>query len=258
MSQLLTIRGLRKEFGSLTVLNGLDLDVSRGEVIGFIGSSGSGKSTFLRCINLLEMPTDGDIRLDGELIGFEDTAKGRRPLPGRRISQQRGQMAMVFQNFNLWPHKTALENVTEGLIVVKKVAPSLAAKKGNALLARVGLSDKAQSYPSRLSGGQQQRVAIARALALEPKILLFDEPTSALDPELVNDVLKVIRELADEGMTMIIVTHEMRFARDVCDRILFLEKGSIADSGPPAHIFGESASARTKAFIGNYIGSGQS
>lgn len=250
---LLTVKDLRKDFGNVTVLEGINLEVHRGEVIGFIGSSGSGKSTFLRCINLLETPTSGDIRLEGELIGFEDTPKGRRPSRARKISQQRRQMAMVFQQFNLWPHKTALENVTEGPIVVKREPSEKARQRASALLEKVGLADKADVYPSRLSGGQQQRVAIARALALEPKILLFDEPTSALDPELVNDVLGVIRGLAKDGMTMIIVTHEMRFACDVCNRILFLEKGHIADSGPPSHIFGESASARTKAFVGDYL-----
>ncbi|MBJ3776554.1 amino acid ABC transporter ATP-binding protein, partial [Acuticoccus mangrovi] len=192
MAPLLSVKGLRKVFGNLTVLDGVDLSVERGEVIGFIGSSGSGKSTFLRCLNHLEVPTDGEIRLDGELVGYAEAGGTVRPLPERKLSEQRRQMAMVFQHFNLWPHKTALENITEGPIVVKREAGAVARERGRALLARVGLGDKADAYPSRLSGGQQQRVAIARALALEPKILLFDEPTSALDPELVNEVLKVI------------------------------------------------------------------
>ncbi len=251
---LLTIRGLCKRFGALTVLDDVALDVSRGGVVGLIGASGSGKSTLLRCINMLEQPSGGEIRLDGELIGFHP-GSGRR-LSDRALSRQRRRMAMVFQQFNLWPHKTALENVIEGPVVVKGTKPAEARAAGLALLQRVGLAAKADAYPSRLSGGQQQRVAIARALAMEPELMLFDEPTSALDPELVGEVLSVMETLAADGKTMIVVTHEMGFARDVCSHVAFLDGGRIVDAGPPGHIFGTTPHARTRAFLDRYHRSG--
>lgn len=250
---LLAIRDLHKSFGDVQVLKGVSLDVFRRQVVGFIGASGSGKSTLLRCINLLETPSSGDIFLDGQLIGFRQAGERRIPLSQRELSLQRRQMSMVFQQFNLWPHKTALENVIEGLIVAQAMPHAQARERGVRLLEKVGLGEKLDAYPSRLSGGQQQRVGIARALALEPKILLLDEPTSALDPELVADVLGVIRSLADEGLTMIIVTHEMAFAHQVCDHIVFLDKGVVCDSGGPGHIFGPTAEPRTRAFVDRYL-----
>jgi polar amino acid transport system ATP-binding protein len=251
---LLAIRDVHKSYGALEVLKGIDLTVEAGEIVGFIGASGSGKSTLLRCINHMETPTRGEVLLEGETVGVKKVGGKHVPRSSAELSQQRRKMAMVFQHFNLWPHKTALENVMEGPVVVQKIEREKAKAKALAALARVGLADKADSYPSRLSGGQQQRVGIARALALEPQIILFDEPTSALDPELVNEVLAVIQGLANDGMTLIIVTHEMRFARDVCDRVVFLDKGRIADIGPPSHIFGATANARTQEFVRNYYG----
>ncbi|KRE01393.1 hypothetical protein ASE61_18105 [Bosea sp. Root670] len=251
---LLAIRDVHKSYGALEVLKGIDLTVEAGEIVGFIGASGSGKSTLLRCINHMEAPTRGEVLLEGETVGVKKVGDRHVPRSSAELSQQRRKMAMVFQHFNLWPHKTALENVMEGPVVVQKIEREKAKAKALAALARVGLADKADSYPSRLSGGQQQRVGIARALALEPQIILFDEPTSALDPELVNEVLAVIQGLADDGMTLIIVTHEMRFARDVCDPVVFLDKGRIADIGPPSHIFGATANARTQEFVRNYYG----
>ncbi|SDG22572.1 amino acid ABC transporter ATP-binding protein [Bosea robiniae] len=251
---LLAIRDVHKSYGALEVLKGIDLTVEAGEIVGFIGASGSGKSTLLRCINHMEAPTRGEVLLEGETVGVKKVGDRHVPRSSAELSQQRRKMAMVFQHFNLWPHKTALENVMEGPVVVQKIEREKARAKALAALARVGLADKADSYPSRLSGGQQQRVGIARALALEPQIILFDEPTSALDPELVNEVLAVIQGLANDGMTLIIVTHEMRFARDVCDRVVFLDKGRIADIGPPSHIFGATANARTQEFVRNYYG----
>lgn len=250
---LLVIQDLHKSFGDLQVLKGVSLDVYRSQVVGFIGASGSGKSTLLRCINMLETPSSGEMYLDGHLIGFKTEGGRRLPMSQREIALQRRQMSMVFQQFNLWPHKTALENVIEGLIVAQSVPYEQARERGVRLLEKVGLGEKLDSYPSRLSGGQQQRVGIARALALEPKILLLDEPTSALDPELVADVLGVIRSLAQEGLTMIIVTHEMAFAHQVCDHIVFLDKGVVCDQGAPAHIFGPTAEPRTRAFVDRYL-----
>lgn len=251
---LLTIHDLHKTYGSLEVLKGINLTVEAGEIIGFIGASGSGKSTLLRCINHMEVPTRGEVTLEGETVGVKRVGDRLVARSSAELSQQRRKMAMVFQHFNLWPHKTALENVMEGPVIVQKIDPETARTKAMAALARVGLAEKADAYPSRLSGGQQQRVGIARALALEPRIILFDEPTSALDPELVNEVLAVIQGLANDGMTLIIVTHEMRFARTVCNRVVFLEHGEIADVGPPSHIFGPTANPRTREFVGNYHG----
>ena len=251
---VLSIGNLHKRFGDLEVLKGVSFDVHRKEVVGIIGASGSGKSTLLRCLNLLETPTGGVIDLEGERFGFRERPDGGiRLLPSRKIAQQRAKMGMVFQSFNLWPHRSVLENVIEGLIVVKKMARPEAEAIGVRLLENVGLHDKIESYPAQLSGGQQQRVGIARAMAMDPVILLLDEPTSALDPELVGEVLNVIGELAEEGMTMIIVTHEMRFAHEACDRVIFLHEGLIADDGPPSHIFGPSANARTQAFVARYV-----
>lgn len=242
---VLEITALRKSFGSTEVLKGIDLSVSRGDVIGLIGASGSGKSTFLRCINCLEDRSSGTILLNGETVS-DRTRKDRL-----RLRTQRRRMTMVFQNFNLWPHRSALDNVIEGLTVVQGMPRREAQDKGRAMLERVGLADKAGNYPPHLSGGQQQRVAIARALALEPTLILFDEPTSALDPELVGEVLRVLRKLAEEGMTMIVVTHEMGFARDVCSKVLYLENGLVADRGSPEHVFAP-GNARTSRFLGRY------
>lgn len=251
----LQISGLHKAFGNLEVLKGIDLPVPAGAVVGIIGGSGSGKSTLLRCVNYLEVPTQGDIYLDGELVGVEMLPGGsRRRLSERALGRQRQQMSMVFQGFNLWPHRSALENVMEALIVVKRMPVAEARDLSLSLLEKVGLADKRDIYPVRLSGGQQQRVGIARALALRPKVMLFDEPTSALDPELVGEVLTVIKDLAAEGMTMMIVTHEMSFAHEVCSDIVFIESGLIADRGPASYIFGPDAKERTKSFLRRYTG----
>ncbi len=250
---VLRIDGLSKRFGDMTVLDDISFSVERNDVLGIIGPSGAGKSTLLRCINLLEMPTAGAVYLNGERVGFREAPTGNLVRSsGQELARQRQQMTMVFQGFSLWPHKTALENVIEGLVTVKKTPRPQAIERGMALLQRVGLSEKAQQYPSRLSGGQQQRVGIARALAMDPKIVLFDEPTSALDPELVADVLRVMADLAAEGTTMIVVTHEMGFAREACNRVMLMEGGTIIDQGPPGHIFGSSENGRTRAFLSRY------
>jgi polar amino acid transport system ATP-binding protein len=239
---MLALRGVRKQFGELEVLKGIDLEVSRGEVVCVIGPSGSGKSTLLRCINLLEPPNAGEILLEGrELSGVQ--ASGDVDYVRRRVG-------IVFQQFNLFPHKSALENVAIAPQKVLDQPAREANEKAERLLARVGLADKLHQYPERLSGGQQQRVAIARALAMDPHVMLFDEVTSALDPELVKEVLDVMRELADEGMTMIVVTHEMGFARDVCDRVVFMDDGLIVEEGPPAEVLDSPREARTKRFLG--------
>ena len=251
---VLSVRNLRKTFGDLEVLKRASFDIYQKEVVGIIGASGSGKSTLLRCLNLLETPTDGTIDLQGERFGFRQRSEGEMTLlSASEIARQRAKTGMVFQSFNLWPHRSVLENVIEGLIIVKQIPRPEAQEIGVRLLEKVGLKDKIDSYPARLSGGQQQRVGIARALAMDPAILLLDEPTSALDPELVGEVLNVIGELAEEGMTMIIVTHEMRFAHEACDRVIFLHEGLIADDGPPSYIFGPCASERTQAFVARYV-----
>ena len=244
---VLQIDRLHKSFGPLEVLKGISLSVRSNEVIGIIGPSGSGKSTLLRCINHLEKPTSGEIYLEGALVG--GSSGGSSAI----LAAQRADMAMVFQSFNLWPHKSALENVTETLVTVRRKPREDADKIGRRMLAKVGLEHKADQYPSRLSGGQQQRVGIARALAMEPKVILFDEPTSALDPELVGEVLGVMTELAREGVTMVVVTHEMGFAREACSTVNFIDGGVIVDSGPPEHIFGASANERTNAFLSRYM-----
>lgn len=237
---MIEIENLHKYFGENEVLKGISNTIEEKEVVCIIGASGSGKSTFLRCINLLEDVTEGKITIDGDEITAPDT----------NISNIRSQVGMVFQHFNLFPHKTVLENITLGPIKVKKVKPNEAKKRALELLDKVGLSDKPEAYPGSLSGGQKQRVAICRALAMEPKVMLFDEPTSALDPELVGEVLSVMKNLAESGMTMIVVTHEMSFARDVGDRVIFIDKGHIVEDGEPNEMFQNPKSQRLKEFLG--------
>ena len=240
---VLELRGVTKSFGERQVLRGIDLEVHEHEAVALIGASGSGKSTLLRCVDLLEEIDDGDVLLDGRVV----TDPSVNPVAVRR------QLGFVFQAFNLFPHMTALQNVSFGPIRVRKVAPAQANERGRELLARVGLADKADSYPAQLSGGQQQRVAIARALAMEPKVMLFDEVTSALDPELVGEVLTVMEELAASGnVTMVVVTHEMLFAREAADRVVFMDDGLVVESGPPEQIFGAPRSERLRAFLRRY------
>lgn len=242
------VRGLAKSFGANQVLRNVNLEVAKGEVVVIMGPSGSGKTTFIRSLNLLEMPDRGSIEICGiELVEPATLAGGELR---RKTQQIRHATAMVFQSFNLFPHMTALQNVIEGLISVKGVAKAVARERGLALLGKVGLVEKADAYPGKLSGGQKQRVAIARALAMDPEVILFDEPTSALDPELRDDVLGVMQELAREGMTMLVVTHETRFARDVADRIIFMEGGHVIEDVPPEQFFGAQASERSKQFLG--------
>jgi polar amino acid transport system ATP-binding protein len=251
---MIRIEGLRKSFGALEVLKGIDLAVARGEVVCVIGPSGSGKSTLLRCINFLEEPTAGLVHLDGQPIGYRSDAAGRRVRdPARRINELRARIGIVFQSYNLWPHRTALGNVIEALLVVRRLPRVEAERIGLAMLDRVGLRDKADEYPSRLSGGQQQRVAIARALAMEPEVMLFDEVTSALDPELVGEVLRVMRGLAADGMTMVVVTHEMGFAREVADRVVFMDEGVIVEEGPPEAVLVQPRNDRTRRFLARVL-----
>ena len=240
---MIEIKDLKKSFGDLDVLKGITETINDGEIVSIIGPSGSGKSTFLRCINLLEEPTAGHIYIDGEEITD----------PKHDINKMRENLGMVFQRFNLFPHKTVLENITLAPINVKGEAKESAEKTARELLQRVGLLDKADVYPNSLSGGQQQRVAIARALAMHPDIMLFDEPTSALDPEMVGEVLAVIRQLTETGMTMVIVTHEMGFAREVSDRVFFMDQGYIMEQGTPEEIFGNPKEARTKDFLAKVL-----
>ncbi len=245
---------LHKRFDTLEVLKGVSFDVHRGSVVSMIGASGSGKSTLLRCINHLETPSAGEVYIDGVPLGFQvDAAGRRRPRPLAEINLLRRDLGMVFQQFNLWPHMTALGNVIEAPIRVRGMSRKDAITLGAACLAQVHLEDKTNEYPARLSGGQQQRVAIARALAMQPKVLLFDEPTSSLDPELTDEVLTVMRELADSGSTMIVVTHEMRFAREVSDRVMFLHNGAIEEQGPPEQVFGAPVSERCRQFLSKFI-----
>jgi polar amino acid transport system ATP-binding protein len=246
---LLQIQALRKRFHDVEVLKGVDLDVSEREVVSIIGSSGSGKTTLLRCVNLLEEFDDGQILLDGESIGYCIEGNRRRRLSDRELSRQRSMTGMVFQSFNLFPHLTAAGNVMLGLRKVRRLPKDEARSIAEKWLGRVGLSQRANHYPSQLSGGQQQRVAIARALAMNPKLVLLDEITSALDPELVQEVLLTVKSLAEEGATLLIVTHEMRFARDVSHRVVFMEQGQIAEQGPPAEIFGNPKSPRLAEFL---------
>jgi polar amino acid transport system ATP-binding protein len=250
---MIEVAKVSKSFGAHQVLRDVDLSVGHSEVVCLIGPSGSGKSTLLRCVNFLEPYDSGDLRIDGRLIGYEDAAdRTRRLMAPRALREMRREIGMVFQHFNLWPHMTALSNVAEPLRRVRKLRTSEAADRAMAMLTRVGLAAKADAYPSRLSGGQQQRVAIARALAMEPRLMLFDEPTSALDPELVGEVLEVMKSLAAEGMTMLIVTHEMGFAAHVASRIAFIDEGRIIDDGPPRHVFHESPEPRVRQFLQTY------
>ena len=242
------IRGLRKSFGPKRVLDGIDLDVHEGEVTVVLGPSGSGKSTLLRCVNHLEQPDAGFVEVGGELIGYRYERGRLHELRRAQITRQRARIGMVFQQFNLFGHMTALENIIEGPLAAG-TARKQAVTRASELLARVGLAGREGSYPRQLSGGQQQRVAIARALALQPRLLLFDEPTSALDPELVGDVLAVIRDLAASGMTMIVVTHEIGFAREVADTVVFLDSGRIVESGPPASVLASPRPPRARAFL---------
>ena len=240
---MIDVKNLHKKFKNLEVLSGIDEHVSPGEVVVVIGPSGSGKSTFLRCLNLLEEVTEGEIRVDGELITD----------PKTDVNKVRQKMGMVFQHFNLFPHLTIMDNITLAPTLLKKMTKEEAVKKGQELLARVGLEEKAQSYPAQLSGGQKQRVAIARALAMNPEIMLFDEPTSALDPEMVGEVLEVMKDLAKSGMTMVIVTHEMGFAREVASRVLFMDQGVIMEQGTPEEIFSHPQNERTKLFLSKVL-----
>ena len=240
---MIEVKGLYKNFGSLQVLRGIDVDIYKGDVVCVIGASGSGKSTFLRCLNLLEQPTGGQIFFEGTDITN----------PKNDINKLRQKMGMVFQQFNLFPHMTVKENIKLAPVKLKLMTEAEAEEKALALLSRVGLPEKADAYPGQLSGGQQQRIAIARALAMNPDVMLFDEPTSALDPEMVGEVLEIMRELADEGMTMVVVTHEMGFAREVATRVLFMDEGVIAEQGTPDELFGNPKSPRLRAFLGKVL-----
>ena len=244
---------VHKSYGPVEVLKGIDLQVRAGEVFCLVGPSGSGKSTFLRCINHLEQINAGRLYVDGRLVGYRESNGRLHELRDREVALQRRDIGMVFQRFNLFPHLTAVENVMEAPVRVKSLPKPEAKEQAQALLARVGLADKAGNYPSQLSGGQQQRVAIARALAMEPKLMLFDEPTSALDPELVGDVLDVMRNLAEEGMTMIVVTHEMGFAREVGDALVFMDGGAVVESGHPRDVLSDPQHERTRAFLSKVL-----
>ncbi|MCE6076653.1 ABC transporter ATP-binding protein [Agrobacterium vitis] len=247
----LEVEDIHKSFGAHAVLKGLSLRAAKGDVISIIGSSGSGKSTFLRCINFLEMPDRGRIVVNGEEVAIKLGRRGEpKPASWRQVERLRTGLGMVFQNFNLWAHRTVLENVIEAPVHVMGVKRAEAIERAEALLHKVGLYDKRDAYPAFLSGGQQQRAAIARALCVEPAVMLFDEPTSALDPELVGEVLKVIRDLAEEGRTMLLVTHEMRFARDVSSHVMFLHQGQVEEQGPPEQVFGNPLSGRCREFTG--------
>ncbi len=251
---MIRVVDVHKRFGTLEVLKGVSFDVHRGSVVSMIGASGSGKSTLLRCINYLEVPTAGDIFVDGESLCFRGDADGKRkPRPLSEINRIRRDLGIVFQQFNLWPHMTVLGNVIEAPYRVRGMSRREAIALGEACLARVNLGDKSHEYPARLSGGQQQRVAIARALAMQPKVMLFDEPTSSLDPELTDEVLSVMRGLAKDGTTMIVVTHEMGFAKDVSDQVMFLHNGLIEEEGPPARLFGAPRSERLRQFISKHL-----
>ncbi|WP_411036560.1 ABC transporter ATP-binding protein [Shinella sp. BYT-45] len=247
---VVVVKDLHKSFGPVKVLKGISLKAHQGEVISILGSSGSGKSTLLRCINMLETPDAGTVTVAGETIRLVSTPHGKsRAADQRQVDRIRTGLGMVFQSFNLWTHKTVLENLIEAPIHVQKRPRAECIEEAEALLEKVGIAEKRNAYPAHLSGGQQQRAAIARALAMRPKVMLFDEPTSALDPELVGEVLRVMRALAEEGRTMLVVTHEMGFARDVSSRVVFLHKGEIEEQGPPADVFGNARSERFRQFI---------
>ncbi|ABK12844.1 ATP-binding cassette domain-containing protein [Burkholderia orbicola] len=249
----LSVRNIHKSFGDHHVLKGISLDAHEGDVISILGASGSGKSTFLRCLNLLETPDDGSVALAGEELAMKRARDGKlHPSDRRQVDRIRSQLGMVFQNFNLWSHMTVLDNLVEGPLRVQKRSRAEAVEEAEALLARVGLADKRGYYPAHLSGGQQQRVAIARALAMHPKVMLFDEPTSALDPELVGEVLRVMRSLAEEGRTMLVVTHEMGFARHVSNRVMFLHQGEVDTDGTPDEVFGGQTSERFRQFVSSH------
>ncbi|MFE0701144.1 amino acid ABC transporter ATP-binding protein [Streptomyces sp. NPDC058872] len=245
--------GVRKHFGKLEVLKGIDLTVQRGQVCCLLGPSGSGKSTFLRCINHLEKIDGGRLAVDGQLVGYRQQGDKLHELREREVAERRRDIGMVFQRFNLFPHMTAVENVMEAPVKVGSVAKSDAREQAQELLARVGLGDRAHHYPAQLSGGQQQRVAIARALAMRPQLMLFDEPTSALDPELVGDVLDVMRQLAADGMTMVVVTHEIGFAREVGDTAVFMDEGVVVEAGDPRRVLVDPEQERTRAFLSKVL-----
>ncbi len=246
-------RQVCKSFGRLEVLKGIDLTVNRGEVLCLIGPSGSGKSTFLRCINHLEKVDSGELSVDGELVGYRLHGDKLYELRDKEVCRKRAEIGMVFQRFNLFPHLSVLDNVMSGPVRVRRESAAVARERAHRLLERVGLADKVTNYPNQLSGGQQQRVAIARALAMEPKLMLFDEPTSALDPELVGDVLDVMRGLADDGMTMIVVTHEMGFAREVGDTVVFMDGGVVVESGDPKKVLTDPQHQRTRSFLSKVL-----
>ncbi|MFD2468138.1 amino acid ABC transporter ATP-binding protein [Amycolatopsis silviterrae] len=253
MTPVVSAQKVCKSFGSLDVLKGIDLEVHDREVLCLIGPSGSGKSTLLRCINHLEKIDAGRLYVDGVLVGYRERGGRLHELRDKEIAAQRKNIGMVFQRFNLFPHMTALENVMEAPVQVRREPKAQVRERALELLDRVGLADKAASYPGQLSGGQQQRVAIARALAMQPKLMLFDEPTSALDPELVGDVLGVMRQLAKDGMTMVVVTHEMQFAREVADKVFFMDGGVVVESGSPEQVIGDPQHERTKAFLSRVL-----
>jgi polar amino acid transport system ATP-binding protein len=253
---MVRIAGVHKFYGDLHVLRGVDLEIVPGEVVCVIGPSGSGKTTLLRCINFLETYQRGRIYVDGQLVGYREVNDRLKPAKERDIARIRAETAMVFQSFNLFPHMTALKNITFGPLKVRNEPKSEVERRGHELLDRVGLLDKADAYPAQLSGGQQQRVAIARALAMNPKVMLFDEVTSALDPELVGEVLGVMKQLAEaHGVTMVVVTHEMAFARDVADRVVFMDQGVIVEQGPPDEVFSNPKSDRLRSFLARFSGS---
>jgi polar amino acid transport system ATP-binding protein len=253
MTTMVKAENVHKSYGNVEVLKGIDLEVANGEVFCLLGPSGSGKSTFLRCINHLERINGGRLSVDGKLIGYREEGGKLYEMHEREVAAQRRDIGMVFQRFNLFPHMTALENVMEAPVQVRGESKAAARQQALQLLERVGLADRAENYPAQLSGGQQQRVAIARALAMKPKLMLFDEPTSALDPELVGEVLDVMKDLAREGMTMIVVTHEIGFAREVADTVVFMDGGVIVEAGKPGEVLGNPRHVRTKAFLATVL-----
>ncbi|MEQ0559424.1 amino acid ABC transporter ATP-binding protein [Amycolatopsis sp. NEAU-NG30] len=253
MTPVVSAQKICKSFGSVDVLKGIDLEVHEREVLCLIGPSGSGKSTLLRCINHLEKVDAGRLYVDGVLVGYKQRGDKLHELREKEVAVQRKDIGMVFQRFNLFPHMTALENIMEAPVQVRREPKAQARQRALELLDRVGLADKAKNYPAQLSGGQQQRVAIARALAMQPKLMLFDEPTSALDPELVGDVLGVMKQLAKDGMTMVVVTHEMQFAREVADKVLFMDGGVVVEEGPPDQVIGNPREERTKEFLARVL-----